>query len=32
LSSMLSGGRWVRRNAHFEDAPDPELLDLRWKG
>ena len=29
LSSMLSGGRWVRRGALFEDAPDPELLDLR---
>jgi len=32
LSSMLSGGRWIRRSAHFEDANDPELLDLRWKG
>jgi len=29
LSSMLSGGRWARRGAHFEDAPDQELLDLR---
>lgn len=32
LSSMLSGGRWIRRGARFEDAPDPEAVDLRIRG
>lgn len=32
LSSMLSGGRWVRKGATFEDAPDPEAINVHVKG
>ena len=29
ISSMVSGGRWVRRGAHFEDWPPPSSADRR---